>query len=491
MGRDAAKTDSSALAKALIPLVGDRENMIEVTHCVTRLRFILKDEGQADTETIESLPGVLKVFSSGGQYQVVIGTSVPEVYRELMAALEETGEAAPVREAAGDGGTVSAPDDGGTELPAGKNAFRMALGKLSAFLTSCIQPLIPVLVSAGLIRTLAIALGPNMLGWLGAESGTIRILSLAGEAGFVFLPVFIAWSASNYLKINTALALFYGAFLVSPDLAALLNSGVPVRLYGLPVPAASYASQVVPVMLIMLVMYLVERMLKRWVPETVRFIGVPMLETLIMLPLMLCAVGPLGTMLGEGIAKGAIALHRVAGPLSVALIGALFTFICATGMHTAVIATAFALIDSQGYDSIALVGAGAAAYACFGVFLTYTALEKNKEARAIGLGALITHAVGGVAEPGMFTLLFPHAHLMCIQCVSAFFGALYLGIHGVGLYTPGISNFMAVFQYSGGEPANFRHAAIGCGISFLTGIILTAIYQIRKGHAPGEEAGGT
>ena len=104
MGRDAAKTDSSALAKALIPLVGDRENMIEVTHCVTRLRFILKDEGQADTETIESLPGVLKVFSSGGQYQVVIGTSVPEVYRELMAALEETGEAAPVQEAAGDRG---------------------------------------------------------------------------------------------------------------------------------------------------------------------------------------------------------------------------------------------------------------------------------------------------------------------------------------------------------------------------------------------------
>lgn len=206
----------------------------------------------------------------------------------------------------------------------------------------------------------------------------------------------------------------------------------------------------------------------------------PILETLIMLPLMLCFVGPLGTILGQYISKGAVALHHVAGPLSVALIGAFFTFICATGMHTAIIATSLTLIQTQGYDSLALVGAGAAAYACFGVYLAYTLFEKDKKQRAVGLGALITHALGGIAEPGLFSLLFTNGHLMCIQSIAAFFGALYLGIQSVGLYTPGISNFMAVLQFAGGTPDNFRNAVIGCGISFVAGFTMTVLRIAKK-----------
>lgn len=199
-----------------------------------------------------------------------------------------------------------------------------------------------------------------------------------------------------------------------------------------------------------------------------------------MLPLMLCFVGPLGTILGQYISKGAMALHHVAGPLSVALIGAFFTFICATGMHTAIIATSLTLIQTQGYDSLALVGAGAAAYACFGVYLAYTLFEKDKKQRAVGLGALITHALGGIAEPGLFSLLLTNGHLMCIQSIAAFFGALYLGIQSVGLYTPGISNFMAVLQFAGGTPDNFRNAVIGCGISFVAGFTMTMLRIAKK-----------
>lgn len=477
-------TDCQALAKALIPLVGNAENIIEVTHCITRLRFILRDERLADTEAIEALPGVVKVLSSGGQYQVVIGAAVSVVYKALAAELQS--------------GKASAPEartiERKPELPAGeakigdqkppsrKDALRSAMGWLSGFLAACMQPLIPVLVSMGLIRALAMVLGPAMLGWLGANSGTLRVMNMIGDAGFAALPIFIAWSASNYLKTNTALALFYAATLVWPDLAALINSGERITLFALPIPEVSYASQVVPAMLVMIAMYWVERLLKKWLPKDARFISLPMLETLCMLPLTLCAVGPLGAMLGNGVARAVITLQTAVGPLSVALIGASFLFICAAGMHTALLAIAFILIQYQGYDSVALVGAGPAAYACFGIYLAYALLSGDDDARAAGANALSSHAVGGMAESAMFTVLFMHRPLMGVEIASAFFGALYLGARGVGLHTPGTSNFLAVIQYAGGTPDNLINAAVGCGLSFLSGFCLTAVAQIWKRH---------
>ena len=463
---DKSKINEKELARALVPLVGNKENITSATHCVTRLRFILEDETLADKDAIEQLPGVVKVISSGGQYQVVIGTSVAAVHEALKEILDEenTEQAA------------SLPQEENTA----SNSLRKAFGNLTAFLTSCMQPLIPVLVSVGMIRTFAILLGPEMLGVLDGNSGTLRILTLVGEAGLAALPIFISWSASNYLKTNTILAIFYGAFLIYPGLTQLINSGETIRLFALPVPPAVYTSQVVPVMLIMYAMYLVEKALKRILPEAVRFIGMPILETVIMLPVMLCLVGPLGTIMGNYISEGAQALYRAAGPLSVALIGAFFIFICATGMHTAIIATALQLIQTQGYDSMALVGAGAAAYACFGVYLAYTMFVRDPKEKQIGFGALITHALGGIAEPGMFSLLFTHGQLMCIEMIASFFGALYLGVQRVGLYTPGISNFMAVLQFAGEDSGNMRNAVIGCAISFIIGFVLTAIMLIRK-----------
>ena len=478
-------TDCRELAKALIPLVGNAENIIEVTHCITRLRFILRDERVADTEAIESLPGVVKVLSSGGQYQVVIGANVSAVYRALMAELRSGKASAPdarpmARKPETPAGEARTEDQ--RPSPSRKDALRSAMGWLSGFLAACMQPLIPVLVSVGLIRALATVLGPSMLGWLDADSGTLRIMNVIGDAGFAALPIFIAWSASKYLKTNTALALFYGTFLVWPDLAAIINSGERITFFALPVPAVSHASQVVPAMLVMAAMYWVERLLKEWLPKDARFIGLPMLETLCMLPLTICAFGHLGAMLGDCVARAVIALQTAVGPLSVALIGASFLFICAAGMHTALLAVAFILIQYQGYDSVALVGAGPAAYACFGIYLAYALLSGDEDARAAGANALSSHAVGGLAESAMFTVLYAHRPLMGVEIVSAFLGALYLGARGVGLYTPGTSNFLAIIQYAGGTPDNLIHAAAGCGISFLSGLVLTAVMQIRARH---------
>lgn len=167
--------------------------------------------------------------------------------------------------------------------------------------------MIPMMASVGMIRTLAMVLGPSVLGLLGADSGTIRILTMVGEAGIASLPVFVAWSVSGYLKTDTVLALFYGAFLAYPALAELLSSGESVTLFCLPVPAATYTSQVVPMMLIMLAMYLVERLLKRLLAEDGQFMAMPILETITMLPLTLCVIGPLGTILGTYLSKGVMA----------------------------------------------------------------------------------------------------------------------------------------------------------------------------------------
>lgn len=457
------KANYTELAKALIPLIGEKDNIEELSHCVTRLRFILRDDSLVRTDEIRNLPGVLQAFSSGGQYQVVIGTAVGEAYDAIMKELK----------------TESASEEISTAAETRKNRTALALGKVTGFLTGCMQPLIPMMISVGMLRTIAMIFGPGMLGLIGEGNGTLQILTMIANAGYASFPVFIAWSASNYLKTNTVLALLYGAFLIYPDLSALLNSTEALTLFGIPVMKASYTSQVVPVMLIMIAMYYVERLLKKYIPENMQFIGIPMLETLIMLPVMLCAVGPLGTVISNGISEGAISLYKVAGPLSVALIGGFFVLICAAGVHAAMIATAFAMINTQGYDSVAMVGAGAAAYACFGIYLSYTLFVKNRKSKAVGTAALLTHAVGGIAEPGMFSLLFTHGYLLVIQIISAFFGALYLGIQKVNMYTPGISNFLAVFQFAGGDSANFRNAVIGCAISFILGLSLTAFAQMR------------
>lgn len=467
-------TDCRELAKALIPLVGGAENIIEITHCVTRLRFILRDERIADAEAIESLPGVVKVLSSGGQYQVVIGSNVSAVYKALTAALHSRKAPAPDARPTASG----AANTGDQRLsPSLKGVLRSAMGWLSGFLSACMQPLIPVLVSVGMIRALAMILGPAILGWLGADSGTLRAMDASGEAGFAALPLFIAWSASKHLKTNAALALFYGALLVCPSLSALISSGENITLFALPVPAVSCASQVVPAMLVMAAMYWVEGLLKKCLPKDAQFIGLPMLETLCMLPLTLCAVGPLGAVLGNCVARAIIALHAAVGPLIVALVGASFLFICAAGMHAALLAVALILIQFQGYDSVALVGAGPAAYACFGIYLAHALLAGDGDARAAGANALASHAVGGLAESAMFTVLFAHRELMGIEIASAFLGSLYLGMRGVGLYTPGTSNFLAVIQYAGGTPGNLMHAAVGCWIAFLSGLIMTAVAQ--------------
>lgn len=445
-------------AQQILELVGGRENVTYVTHCVTRLRFTLKDESLVNQDAIKAIPGILGCQFTNSQFQVIVGPTVNNVYEET---LKLTG----------------GEEAKSIEKPKGKRSIKTILGEGLATFTSCITPVLPVIVCAGMIKMITSVFGPALLGWLPAESGLYTILSFAGDAGFYFLPVFLGFSTAKKFNLNPLIGMLFGAILVHPSFVEFATTGTALDFLGLPVTPVPYAMSVLPVVLIVIVASYIEKFFKKFIPDSLQLILVNTLTVLIMLPIALCILGPLGYILSGYISAFFMFIHTVLGPFGIGIIAVLFLPLILTGMHHAVNMAAVVTLMTTGYESVVWVAATAAVVSVIGANLAFMFKAKKKENKSLAATCTVMQAVAGIVEPTLFGIFLPYKKVMLGQAIGAFCGAVVMGFLGCKAYAITGSNLLILVGYLGGNGGNnFLFACIGSVVAIIVAFV--AVYVL-------------
>lgn len=450
------------LAESIISKMGGAENIQFVTHCMTRLRFKVKDTSKIDVEQIKALSDVMGIVDKGGQFQLIIGPTVPELYSEVANLLPNCSKE-----------KTEEKQEKNTEE---KKSFAAMLNSFMGVISSCITPLIPIIMTAGLIKLLAMLLGPSMFHVLPEDHNLIRLLTFVGDAGFYFFPFYVAYGAAKKFNTSVPITLFMAGILLHPSLIQIVADGQPFDVYGIPMLATKYAASFLPMILITWVMSYVEKGLKKIIPNYFKNMLVPLLTILIMLPIALCVLGPIGTVLGEVISKFIQWVYSMFGPLAVGLVSALWPLLIATGMHQALIPVAATALMTTGHDPVVLVGATIGGSALMGMALAYIFKAKGAEEKATATGNFITLTIGGISEPVIFGVLLRFKKAISYLLISGFIGGFVAGLLNVGYYFIGTTSIFAVLSFVGDNPTSFPYGCLAAAIALILGFVLPMVF---------------
>lgn len=395
------------IAEHVLEAVGGSANIVSVTHCMTRLRFVLKDQSVPNNKEVESIKGVMGVNIVGGQYQVIIGNSVGNVYKELLAI----GKISDV--------TTDYKDE------ENKNPVVKALD----FIAGCMTPLFTAIIAGGLIKVLLVIFGPTLLGVLSAESDTYILMNALGDAPFYFLPVLVAFTASKKLNCNSFLAVMVSSVLIYPDVISLLATDQATSLFGvIPVVHGSYASSIIPAMLSTILLKYVEMGVDKIVPEWSKNFLKPLLIVLITTPITLCALAPLGLLVGNALQFVINTIYGFAPWLAMTLFAAAMPFIVMTGMHWAFVPAALMSLANPGYELMLLPAMLASNTAQAGATFGVAVKTKNSEIREMAIPAGISALLAGVTEPAMYGITLRLRKPIVAACIASGIGGLIAGL---------------------------------------------------------------
>ena len=320
------------LAEEIIGLVGGPENIAKVYHCVTRLRFSLRDESKVDPRKISELDGVAQALTSGGVFQIVIGTHVKDVFDEVEKALAASGVDI--------GSSASEPEQKMNPVM-----------KVIDFISSTFTPVIPAIAGAGMVSAVLALL--VFFGWVSTDDQSYAIISFIANACFYFLPIFLAFSAARKLGTNPYLAAVVATMLLHPNWSEMVTAGEPVKLFEIiPLTLTMYSSSVIPILLIILVQSYVEKFLEKVIPNSIKIVVIPMIVFLVMGVLAFSILGPIGAILGGYLADFFLWLSVNAPWAAPTLIGALLPVMVMFGVHTAVGPIGLLQLGQLGYDTI-------------------------------------------------------------------------------------------------------------------------------------------
>lgn len=458
------------MARQIIQDIGGSGNVVSVTHCMTRLRFNLKDMSIPQDETIKQIAGVLGVARSGGQYQIIIGQTVNEVYDAVVAA-GNLNQSAPVNE------QITA--DLRTKKWTWKSVGNTILNKIAGSLT----PLIPMLIAASMFKMLVAVLGPTMLNVISVKSDLYQLFSLVGDAGFYFFPVAIGYTAAKQFAASPILGIFLGAIMLDPGLVKIVAAGKPFTVYGIPMHLTNYGSTVVPILLSVWIMSYIERFFNQKIPASLRTIFAPTLTIAVMLPLSLCVLGPLGGFLGEYVSKAIISfgqLGGIAAIIGVGLIGALWEILVMTGMHLVLISAMITIVAQTGHDNFIMLGSIAASMAVAGMSLGASLRIKDKQEKSLAFSYFIANFIGGVTEPGLYGLAIKYRRPFLGMMIGGFAGGIYAAITHVSAYVVvPVANFMCLSGYVGGSTANLINGVISGAIALIVAAIATYMIGVE------------
>ncbi|MBC1948406.1 PTS transporter subunit EIIC [Listeria welshimeri] len=448
--------DYNQLAKEIIQAVGGKGNVNEVYHCITRLRFQLKDQSKVNEQQLKDLDKVMGTNIAGNQFQVIIGNDVPKVFD----ALVEENPAWKNKETANK-----------TTRQKGVKGF---FSNIFDALSGVFAPILPAIAGAGLIKGF-MALFVS-LDWLATNTETYRILMAIGDGVFYFLPILVAVSAARYFKANMFVALGIGAALLYPDLTALLSAGKVPHFIGLPVTPVTYAYSVIPILLAIWIMSYVEKWVDRIIPTSLKLLFVPLITMFIVVPLTLVVIGPLGTFVGDGVSGGINWLLNNGGVIGGILIGGAMAIIVMTGMHYAIVPFVISNLAKYGYDKflpLTYISNMSQAGATFGVFFR----AKDKKLKSLAFSTGLT-ALMGVTEPAMYGINVVYKRPFMASLIGGAAGGGFAMMFGVKAY---------VLTGNGGIPGlpglvgdTFVYALIAMALAFIVALIFSYIFGIDK-----------
>lgn len=440
------------LINEILRAVGGKENILSATHCITRLRFHLADTKKADIETVKKIDGVVGCVYKAGQFQVIIGPQVNEVYNDLIRMTGLKNEPAV---------------DAKTEDSAEKKNI---LSRLVDTMASIVMPMIGPLAGAGMIKAILSLLTQFAL--ISKDSQTYQLFYLVADGVFYYMPFFLAFSAGKKFKCNPYLSLIFAAMLVHPNYMAMKTAGEAVKLFGfLPVTLASYTSSVVPIILIVYFQSIVENFFAKITPKAIKVFFVPMVTILITVPVGYVVLGPLGSIIGTYLAKGFTALDTYASWLCPTLVGGLCPLLVMTGMHYALGSAQSIQRATLGYATILAPGMVcsnmAQSAATFGVALK----SKNPELKSLASTVGVT-ALCGITEPTLYGVGLKYKTPLYCAMAGGALGGLFAGLMHVKQWAYGTSTIFALAVYLG-EDNSFVYMCIAVAIAMLSAFILS------------------
>ena len=459
----AKKERYEELANTVPGLIGGVENITFFTHCVTRLGFNVKDKSLVKLDEIEKINGVVGCQWSGEQLQIIIGQAVGDAYKLIC---EKTGLA-----------SQNSIDE---NLDNNKVKKKFSLNAVFDSISGCITPLIPVLIGAGFIKIIVLLC--EQFGILAAGDPTHTVLTFVGDAGFYFLPVMVGATAAKKFGANLGLGMLMGAILIHPTLISSVAEGVSLNVYGIPVYAASYTSTIFPIILIVWVMAPIEKFFAKISPDSLRSITEPLFTLIVMIPLALCVLGPIGAFLGTYLSEAIIWLYNTTGFFGVAVLSAVFPWLVMTGMHSALTPYALNSFATVGYEPIVLtaniisnINQGAASLA-----VALKTKEKNLKSTAASCG--ITAVVGGVTEPAMFGINLKLKQPMYAAMIGSFAGAAVAGFgKAYAMVLTGSGGLFAIPAYISDNISNVIWMVAGMAIGFIVTFVITLfLYKEEK-----------
>jgi beta-glucoside PTS system EIICBA component len=470
------------LAKDIIQNVGGKENVKGVVHCITRLRFKLKDESKANTEVLKDIDGVVTVIKSGGQYQVVIGNHVPDVYKAVLA----------------EGGFASErPVDADEETGEKQSLFNRFIDVIS----NIFSPVLGLLAATGIIKgfnSLFVALGwvSNVpvnaaTGAVESTYGIYALLNAIGDGFFVFLPIFLGYTAMKKFGGTPMLGMAIATALVHPSLVGIralepittvfkgtvFESLIQIEFLGIPVVLMTYTSSVIPIILATFFAAKVEKWLAKVMPAVVKSFFVPLFTLLIIVPLTFLIIGPVSTWAANLLGQGTLWIYEAVPAIAGLILGGFWQVFVIFGLHWGFVPIAYNNYPVLGYDNF-LVMTFAASFAQIGAVLAVMLLTKNKKTKSLSVPAFIS-GVFGVTEPAIYGVTLPLKKPFIISCIGAGVGGAIIAVMGAKTYSPGplgIFKIPTIINPETGIDAGFWGAMIAIAVAFVLSFVLTLVF---------------
>lgn len=462
------------LAREIVSNVGGRENISSLTHCITRLRFKLKDESKANDDIIKDMEGVVTVMKSGGQYQVVIGNHVPEVYADVMPLIDLEED------------STDKEDDARSQ-----NLFNRAIDVISGIF----QPILGIMAACGMVKgfnALFIALG-----LYSDTSGGYLVLNAIGDGLFNYMPLFLGYTAAKKFRLKPMLGLVIGAIMCYPTIqnsalaaggdvlytlfrGTVFESSVYTEFFGIPLIAMNYTGTVIPVIFVVYFASKCEKFFNKFIPDLVKFFFVPMLTLVIAIPAGFLLIGPLATFGSAIIAEAVMSVRNFSPMLAGAIVGLTWQVLVIFGLHWGFIPVYINNIMTNGYDNV-MMPFFACTFATSAVVLAIFFKTKNKQLKEMALPNFIS-GIFGVTEPAIYGILLPLKKPFIISCIVGGIGG---GFYGAFNFRKFMMGGMGIFEFPAmiepdGSMGNLIVAVAGVAITMVIAFAATMILYRDK-----------
>lgn len=463
------------LAKEIVRNVGGKENVSSLTHCITRLRFKLKDESKANDDIIKNMDGVVTVMKSGGQYQVVIGNHVPDVYADVMPLI----------------GVEDGSAEKEDETPKGS-----IFNRLIDILSGIFQPILGIMAACGMVK------GLNALfvaiGLYTDTCGGYLILNAIGDGLFNFMPLFLGYTSAKKFNLKPMLGLVIGAIMCYPTVQAsaleaggealytlfggtMFESVVHTDFFGIPLIAMNYTGTVIPVIFVVYFASKCEKFFNKFIPDLVKFFFVPMLTLLVSIPVGFLLIGPLATFGSTIIAEGVMAVRNFSPMLAGAIVGLTWQILVIFGLHWGFIPVYINNIMTNGFDNV-MMPFFACTFATSAVVLAIFIKTKDKRLKEMALPNFIS-GIFGVTEPAIYGILLPLKKPFIISCIAGGIGG---GFYGAFNFRKFMMGGMGIFELPAmiepdGSMGNLIVALVGMALTMVIAFAATMVLYKDNG----------